>query len=108
MNVNNYEDTTNQSQGSSKRKEITQIKAVKKYRRDLKDGIVGLKNNSLYCYMNACLQCLINIDPLRDYYLDQGYKRFHDDKTFSNSNDYSRSLTEFLDKVFQSSKDDRK
>ena len=31
-------------------------------------GIVGLRNESNYCYMNACLQCLIAIDELRDYY----------------------------------------
>ncbi len=36
----------------------------------LRDGIVGLRNNSLYCYMNACLQCLFPIDELRDYYLN--------------------------------------
>ena len=43
---------------------------------DLGDGIIGLKNNSLYCYMNACLQCLMNIDSLRDYYIAQEYQKF--------------------------------
>ena len=54
MNVNNYENSTQQSEKSQKRKEITSIQ-VKRHHKELKDGIVGLKNNSLYCYMNACL-----------------------------------------------------
>jgi ubiquitin C-terminal hydrolase len=32
------------------------------------EGICGFQNNSLYCYMNSCLQCLLAIDNLRDYY----------------------------------------
>ena len=31
------------------------------HHKDLKDGIIGLKNNSLYCFMNACLQCLLHM-----------------------------------------------
>jgi hypothetical protein len=53
MNVNNYEESTQQSE-TSKRKEISNIPA-RKHHKELKEGIVGLKNNSLYCYMNACL-----------------------------------------------------
>ena len=28
---------------------------------DLTEGIVGLKNNSLFCYMNAFMQCMAPI-----------------------------------------------
>jgi len=37
---------------------------------ELKEGVVGLKNNSLYCYMNATLQCIACVDDLRDYILE--------------------------------------
>lgn len=69
--------------------------------KDLKDGIVGLKNNSLYCYMNACLQCLLPIDELRDYYINEEFKRFHETKTVSNSNEYSRKVAEFFRDAFE-------
>jgi len=75
----------------------------KKSTRQLKDGIVGLKNNSLYCYMNACLQCLLPITVLRDYYLNAEFKRFHHATTLSNSNEYSRKMAEFLSGVFAAS-----
>lgn len=39
----------------------------------IREGVIGLRNNSLYCYMNACLQCLLPIDEMRDYYLTQMY-----------------------------------
>ena len=61
------------------------------HHKELREGIVGLKNNSLYCYMNACLQCLLPITELRDYYLNMEFKRFHDDKTVSNSNANTQS-----------------
>ena len=35
----------------------------------LEDGIVGLHNNTFYCYMNACLQCLLPIEELRDHFI---------------------------------------
>ena len=69
---------------------------MKRHHKELKDGIVGLKNNSLYCYMNACLQCLLPIDELRDYYINQEFRRFHETKTISNSNEYSRKIAEFF------------
>ena len=68
---------------------------------NLQNGIVGLKNNSLYCYMNACLQCLLNITQLRDYYLNNEFKRFHNTTTLSNSNQYSREMAGFLGDVFR-------
>ena len=42
----------------------------------LKDGIVGLQNNSLFCYMNACLQGLLVIDEMRDYYLEKKFSKY--------------------------------
>ena len=43
------------------------------HHKNLKDGVVGLKNNSLYCYMNATLQCLLTIDSMRDYFIQNKY-----------------------------------
>jgi ubiquitin C-terminal hydrolase len=56
--------------------------------------------------MNACLQCLIPITTLRDYYINQEFKRFHDKRTIENSNDYSRKFSEFFGEVFQCSAKD--
>jgi ubiquitin C-terminal hydrolase len=36
---------------------------------NLSDGIVGIKNISYYCYLNAFMQCLIPIDEMRNHYL---------------------------------------
>ena len=68
--------------------------------RDLKEGVVGLKNNSLYCYMNAILQCLMPIEDLRDYYLQRNYKRFDNTKCLSNTFDYSDGMSEFFNEAF--------
>lgn len=58
--------------------------------------------------MNACLQCLAAIDDLRDYYVDRKFKQFHDTKTVSHSNSYSRMMSEFYDEVFKyAAKDNR-
>lgn len=48
---------------------------------NLGDGIVGLHNNAFFCYMNACLQCLIAIEPLRDHFLAQEHLKFKSQKT---------------------------
>jgi len=45
----------NTSQPSVSKREVSQSKESGKQRFQLTDGIVGLKNNSYYCYMNACL-----------------------------------------------------
>lgn len=68
--------------------------------KDLKEGIVGLKNNSLYCYMNAILQCLMPIEDLRDYYMQRNYKRFDNTKCLSNTFDYSDTFSEFFTEAF--------
>lgn len=115
MNVNNQYTDQNETatqpsdrrRRNDKQSEITSISAISekksKQLKNLKDGIVGLKNNSLYCYMNACLQCLLPITVLRDYYMNNEFKRFHNTTTLSNSNEYSRKMAEFLGDVFSSS-----
>lgn len=69
--------------------------------KDLKEGIVGLKNNSLYCYMNAILQCLMPIEEMRDYYLGRNYKRFEQTRCISNSFDYSDGVSDFFREAFE-------
>ncbi len=60
-------------QNNKKKSEISSISKISKNQKELKDGIIGLKNNNLYCYMNSCLQCLLPIDELRDYYLSKQF-----------------------------------
>ena len=56
--------------------------------KELKDGICGIKNNSLYCYMNACLQCLLPIEEFRDYMLRADYERYRKVKCVDDHMDY--------------------
>ena len=37
---------------------------------DQEFGLVGLRNNKNVCYMNSILQCLKNIHPLVDYFIN--------------------------------------
>ena len=73
---------------------------TRSYNKELREGIVGLKNNSLYCYMNACLQCLLPIEELRDYYVCRQYKRFNNMRCISDSFTYSDGICEFLREAF--------
>ena len=74
------------------------------------DGIVGLRNNRFYCYMNACLQCLLPIHELRDYYvgmkyegaLSKGISRHRERQPYSNT------LNEFYCTVFSKSSQHKK
>ena len=50
--------------------------------------------------MNACLQCLLPIDELRDYYMKQEFSKFDDVRTLHDSNQYSRMISEFFNDVF--------
>ena len=72
---------------------------------EYEDGIVGLQNNTFYCYMNACLQCLVPIDELRDYYVTQRYFDVADQgRTRTGNNfDFSDHLNHFYVAVFSSS-----
>ena len=56
----------NQDSAASTKSEITNISKIvsiktprelctKRIKGSVREGIVGLRNNSLYCYMNACL-----------------------------------------------------
>lgn len=47
--------------------------AGSKFANGSEDGVVGLKNNSMYCYLNACMQCLAPIDQLKQHYEAQTY-----------------------------------
>ena len=55
----NHSVQNNESQGSFE-KEIN-IKNEESKEDEYGDGLAGLRNNSLYCYLNACLQCLVPI-----------------------------------------------
>jgi ubiquitin C-terminal hydrolase len=55
-----------------KPKPIVKEPVLKKINSDSKgDGICGLQNGSLYCYMNSVLQCFIAIDDLKNYYQNE-------------------------------------
>ncbi len=43
---------------------------------DISDGIVGIRNTSYYCYLNALMQCMVPITELRDHYLTQEYSKY--------------------------------
>ena len=68
---------------------------------NLRKGIVGLKNNKLFCYMNATFQCLLPIQNYKNYYLER--KNFNPERIDSNS--YSIKMHEFFSSVFSHSRD---
>lgn len=70
----------------------------------IQDGIVGLHNNTFYCYMNACLQCLLPIDELRDHFLMQDYADvLSKGPRLKNNFEYCNRFHDFFDKVFSKS-----
>ena len=72
---------------------------------DFEDGIVGLENNTFYCYMNACLQCLLPITELRDHYVMQNYYDVADRGVTRTSNnfDFCNRLHELFNVVYSKS-----
>ena len=66
-------------------------------------GVVGLENNRYYCYMNACLQCLIPITQLRDHFIMQEYLNVLESRQrrVKNSFELSSRFHEFYDEVFR-------
>lgn len=90
------------SEDENKMEKVTTQKKIKNS--SLGDGIIGLKNNSLYCYMNACLQCLLSIDSLRDYYINSEFTKFENIKTISNTTDYCDQVSNFYHDAFKANK----
>ena len=89
-------------QPESQTRKYTQLPAYE-------DGIVGLENNTYYCYMNACLQCLVAIEELRDHYVMQDYfrvvegKNSHQVVRLRNSFDFCGKLHELYSMIYSKS-----
>ena len=50
--------------------------------------------------MNACLQCLLPIETMRDYFINQEYIRFKEQETVSNSFDYCSQFQNFYKECY--------
>jgi ubiquitin C-terminal hydrolase len=72
---------------------------------DLTDGIVGIRNNSFYCYLNALMQCMVPIDEMRNHYLTQEYAKYKTITTMRDDFSYSNGLYTFYKNVFKSRQD---
>lgn len=76
-------------------------KRLHKNLHDLSDGIVGIRNISYYCYLNAFVQCLIPIEEMRDHYLSQEYAKYKSVTTKRDDFSYSNGLYLFYKNVFR-------
>ena len=75
----------------------------------LEDGIVGLYNNTYYCYMNACLQCFLPIEELRDHYIMQDFADVSSKgQRLKNNFEYSIRLHEFFNLVYSKSSESKR
>jgi len=74
----------------------------------MRDGIIGLENTYLFCYMNTCLQIIFAIAEMKNYYIRGEYKRFKDQKTVSNSQSFSNMLSQMYEKVFACESSERR
>ena len=74
------------------------------------DGIVGLENNTFYCYMNACLQCLLPVTELRDHYVMQNYWNVVANGTTRTRNNFEfcNRLHEFFNNAYSKSSKDKR
>ena len=73
-------------------------------------GVVGLENNRFFCYMNACLQCLIPIDELRNHFIMQEYLEAAKtgQKRMKNNFEFSAKFHDFYDTVYGKSQSHRR
>lgn len=69
----------------------------------LQDGIVGLRNDTFYCYMNACLQCLLAIEPLRDHFLNKDYHQYNPKETKRNNFHFCQQFDMLYQMVYSKS-----
>lgn len=71
---------------------------------------MGLENNTFYCYMNACLQCLLPITELRDHFVMQRYYDILErGQTRARNNfDFCNRIHEFYNVIYSKSSDDKR
>lgn len=85
---------------------------IKKYQNlpHFEDGIVGLENNTFFCYMNACLQCLVPIHELRDHFVLQNYYDVARSGVTRTRNvfDFCNRIHDFFDIVYSKSSRDKR
>lgn len=74
------------------------------------DGVVGLENNTFFCYMNACLQCLLPIEEMRDHFVLQKYWEVAEKGMTRTRNnfDFCTKLHDFYNVVFSKSSRDKR
>lgn len=77
---------------SYKSDNLSAAKRLSKQPNDLSEGIVGIRNNNFYCYLNAFIQCLIPIEEMRDHYLSQEYAKYKSVETKRDDFSYSNGL----------------
>ena len=82
---------------------LSEEEKERKEERQLEDGIVGLHNNTFFCYMNACLQCLLAIAPLRDFFLSRSFLSDKHRQRRKNNFEYHLKFEEFYATCFSKS-----
>jgi hypothetical protein len=54
--------------------------------------LFGLENNSLFCYLNTCIQCIFGIPELREYYLNQSFRQEKVNKPILKGLKYNKTM----------------
>lgn len=57
--------------------------------------------------MNACLQCLLPIDELRDYMLQEKYQQYNNTKCIDDHQDYLDNMKGFFEDAWKCEARDR-